>query len=149
MILFYLIVLLTLLFDQSTKLAALRYLSEFESRPVWPDVFHLSLVHNTGIAFGLFRHAQPVLFCVITAGLLVLIFWGARSVRKSPDKIQAWSLAMILGGALGNWIDRLRLGFVVDFLDFRIWPVFNIADSAITIGVCLYMLSILRSKKEV
>ena len=55
---------------------------------------------------------------------------------------------MILGGAVGNWIDRLRFGAVIDFIDFRIWPVFNIADTAITVGVCLYFVRILVSKKK-
>lgn len=120
----------------------------FDSIPVIPDIFHITLVHNTGIAFGLFRNAQPVLFCLITVGLLALLFWGAKSAREEKPGLQTWALALILGGALGNWVDRLRLGFVVDFLDFRVWPVFNLADTYISVGVGLYLLSMLRDKKK-
>ena len=130
--------------DQITKFWAVSFLSLGESLPLFPEVFHLTLVYNTGIAFGFFRHHQSLLFILITLSLIFLFLWGLRihSARKSQASVH-WGLGLILGGALGNWIDRLRLGAVIDFLDFRIWPVFNLADSAITIGVCWYMIRLL------
>ena len=67
---------------------------------------------------------------------------------ENPSPGGRLAFALILGGAVGNWIDRLRFGSVIDFLDFRVWPVFNIADSAITIGVVWYLLILMRGKKQ-
>ncbi len=82
---------------------------------------------------------------LISASLLFLLFWGFRA--KDLPVAQRVGLALILGGAIGNWIDRIRFGAVIDFLDFRIWPVFNLADSAITIGVSIYLLLLIRNSK--
>ena len=78
---------------------------------------------------------------MITLSLIVLLLWGVRLAGESL--LGRWALILILGGALGNWIDRLRFGGVVDFLDFRIWPVFNLADTAISIGVGLFIIQFL------
>jgi len=67
---------------------------------------------------------------------------GLRLSEK--EKVARFGLALILGGAFGNWIDRVRFGAVVDFLDFRVWPVFNVADSAITVGVAVYLILLFR-----
>lgn len=81
---------------------------------------------------------------LITVSLLLLGVWAVRvEARSSGGRL---AFALILGGAVGNWIDRLRFGAVIDFLDFRVWPVFNIADSAITLGVVLYLFLLLRKK---
>ena len=82
---------------------------------------------------------------MITLSLFFLWGWAVRMESKSAGGRAAF--ALILGGAIGNWIDRIRFGAVIDFLDFRVWPVFNIADSAITIGVALYLLLLLKKKK--
>lgn len=140
---FFLLVFLVLVFDQLTKFLALSFLAAYDSVPVIPNIFHLTLVHNTGIAFGFFNRHREILFAAISLSLVFLGVWGARSTRNSPPA-QSFALALILGGAIGNWLDRLRFGAVVDFLDFRVWPVFNGADSAITIGVVLYFWSLLR-----
>ena len=127
-------------------------LSQFslgESLAVLPSVFHLTLIRNRGIAFGLFDGFDRILFFAISASILVLAVIGHRLWRSLPKNaaqpvsgrgLERAALALILGGAVGNWIDRMRFGAVIDFLDFRIWPVFNVADSAITLGVGLYLL---------
>ena len=143
---FYFLVLSVLAFDQITKLLAIKYLAPSESWPLIPGIFHLTFVENTGIAFGLFRQHQPILIGLITISLIGLLIWGSKS--KSFDLPQRIGLALILGGAVGNWIDRVRLGAVIDFLDFRVWPVFNIADSAITVGVVIYMWLFLKGDKK-
>lgn len=79
---------------------------------------------------------------VISVSIVVLVLVG---LCTSPQKLRSqWGIGLILGGAVGNWMDRIRLGAVVDFLDFRIWPVFNFADTAITIGVGLFLLELMR-----
>ncbi len=99
------------------------------------------------MAFGIFAQQQFTFLwiCFVFIVTLVLIF---NLYRKSffKSRFRQLCLALILAGALGNLIDRIRLGYVVDFLDFRIWPVFNVADSAITIGVVLLILQILKQK---
>jgi signal peptidase II len=135
------------LLDQLTKALAVAYLPPETSRPVFPNVFHLTLVENQGIAFGLFQGYEELLFVLITASIAVLILIGLRSDDLRVRIQMAYGL--ILGGAIGNWIDRLRVGAVIDFLDFRIWPVFNLADTAITVGVGLFLLDLLIRRKHV
>ena len=118
-----------------------------DSVPVIPGIFHLTLVRNSGIAFGLFRNHHGILFALISISLVILFFWG--STLKHHSVGARWGFGFIVGGAIGNWIDRVRVGAVIDFLDFRIWPVFNIADFAITLGVGLYLFSLLKTKKGV
>ncbi len=140
------------LFDQFTKFLALAFLTSVETVPLIPGIFHLTLVRNTGIAFGLLREHESLLLGLITLSLCVLLWIGIRmhvkpavGFKKTPA-LAHWGLALILGGAAGNWIDRLRFHAVVDFLDFRIWPVFNIADSAITVGVGLYLILLMKKQ---
>lgn len=126
--------------DQLTKFFAVRGLSDIPTIPVIPHVFHFTLVKNTGVAFGLLRHASShiILLTTVSAAVLFVILFRAK---RSYDRL---ALGLILGGALGNLVDRIRLGFVIDFLDFRIWPVFNIADTCVSIGVGLLLLDLLR-----
>ncbi len=122
--------------DQATKWLIVQWLREpGVSVPVlWP-VFSLTYVTNTGAAFGLFAN-QNLLFIFIAVVVIAVILFFYRYLLADHLLLRV-SLALQLGGALGNLLDRLRLGYVVDFLDFRVWPVFNVADSAITIGVLL------------
>lgn len=147
MIFFYSLTSLLVLLDQFTKFLVLHEISLHESVPVIPGIFHLTLVFNRGIAFGWFRNHDSLLFLLITLSLGILL-WFSRYVSRWP-LWSRWAFALILGGALGNWIDRVRFGYVVDFFDFRIWPVFNVADSAITAGVSLYVLMFLGGKKGI
>ncbi|MBP9865494.1 MAG: signal peptidase II [Candidatus Omnitrophica bacterium] len=129
--------------DQLAKHVILQKLTLGESLPVLPDIFHLTLVHNRGIAFGLFGGFDQLLFVTITVSILVLAVIGHRLWRGSADPfltLNRVAIALIFSGAVGNWLDRLRYGAVIDFLDFRIWPVFNVADTAISIGVGLYLI---------
>jgi signal peptidase II len=116
-----------------------------------PQVLDLTLVRNPGVAFGLFSGYAPALFTVITISLICLFFIANRShgaASTGTSTADRWALSFILGGAVGNWIDRLRFSAVIDFIDFRVWPVFNIADTAITIGVCLYFFRVLTTKEK-
>jgi signal peptidase II len=102
-----------------------------ESFPVWPGVFHLTLVNNTGAAFGLW-HSSGVFLAVFSA---VSFFFIVGLLLQNPKRAHAFAWALIAGGALGNLADRLAYGHVIDYLDFRVWPVFNLADACICLGV--------------
>lgn len=151
MIFFYGLVGCIVLLDQLSKYFALRYLSLQNSVFVLPGVLNLTLVHNRGVAFGLFSGYAPALFTVITISLVFLFVITNRSHSKASPGVSntdRWALSLILGGAVGNWIDRLRFAAVIDFIDFRVWPVFNLADAAITIGVAIYFIRVLMSKDK-
>ena len=130
--------------DQFTKFLALSWLKPKGSIHLIPGIFHLTFVENTGIAFGFFQGHPEVLSYVIMASVLCLLCgsWFLRN-QKVAERV---AYGFIVGGAAGNLIDRVRFQHVIDFLDFRIWPVFNGADSFITIGVCLFIYFALRGR---
>ena len=120
-----------ILLDQVTKFLATRLLQLNTPVPLIKNFLNLTLVHNRGAAFGFFQH-QLLLFVLVSLFAIGLIFYNLKN--KSHSFVLKLALSLILGGAIGNLIDRLRFGFVIDFLDLRVWPVFNLADSAITIA---------------
>ncbi len=126
-----------LLLDQLTKFMALWFLKPITNIQILPNIFHLSFVENTGIAFGLFQGHPEILTLLITVSVLCLFICARFFVNQPLSHKLAYSF--ILGGSFGNWVDRLRFEHVIDFLDFRIWPVFNIADSFITMGVIFFV----------
>lgn len=130
---FFLVVLGVLLLDRGTKMWVVQTLAPAESLPVVPDILHLTYVRNSGAAFGLLRDQRVLLVAVATVLTVLLIFY-ARQVTAPWAR---FGLGLLVGGALGNLVDRILEGAVIDFIDFRIWPVFNVADSAIVIGVIL------------
>ncbi|WP_338825323.1 signal peptidase II [Neomoorella humiferrea] len=132
---FLLLVALVLGLDQLTKYIVRVNFQPNESLPVINSFFHLTYVNNPGAAFGLFAYKTPV-FVAITV-LVVAVILIAYRILPPGSPVMRLALALITGGALGNLIDRLRFGYVVDFLDFRVWPVFNLADVAIVSGVIL------------
>jgi signal peptidase II len=137
--------------DLSTKWLATSFLlqqPEFRV-PVVPGLLDLSLQHNTGGAFSIF-HERPY---IITMFSLVAMGWIYLWSRKSPREVRIahFSFGLILGGAAGNLIDRLRLGYVVDFVHVYhrewYWPTFNVADSAICVGIFLFVVLSVFTKK--
>ena len=108
-------------------------------------MLYLTYVQNTGAAFGLFR-GWAVLF--VAASVAIIVWIACQLLRPmAPWPVSVlWGYGLVLGGAAGNLLDRVRLGHVVDFLDLRVWPVFNVGDSAITIGVALLILQSLRRR---
>ena len=135
----------TFVLDRVLKIWVLHSLEEGESIPVWARVFHLTRVDNTGAAFGLWRNA-PLFLTVVTAvsvlAIFVHLFGAIRSHRRLSRSFSGW--ALVVGGALGNLYDRIHFGYVIDFIDLRVWPVFNVADSAICLGVFWIFLSLFR-----
>jgi signal peptidase II len=128
--------------DQLTKALVVGWLAEGESVRLIDDVLRLSHVRNSGAAFGLLRGFGGVLALAALAGAIGFI---GVLVRK-PPMLMGIAAALVAAGAIGNLIDRLTRGTVVDFVDFRYWPSFNVADSAISIGAILLLLSSWREK---
>lgn len=135
-----------LLADQLTKIWIRGALSLGDSIPVIKDVFHLTYVKNPGAIFGLFPDRQLLFLITALVTIVFIIFYYSRI--EDSQRLVKIALGLELGGALGNLIDRVIYGRVTDFLDFHIWPVFNIADSAIIIGLGLLIGSILFSFKK-
>ena len=127
--------------DQVVKFLVTHEMFPGMSIPVIQDVFHITFVLNPGAAFGILAHQRSF---VIVMGIVIVILGGLFSpyIRRQC-RIFRCGTALLLGGALGNLIDRVRFGHVIDFFDFRIWPVFNIADIAIVVGVAAIIYAIL------
>jgi len=109
--------------------------------------FRITHLHNTGAAFGLFQGQSFILTIVSLIGVVVLLVYGFVVYHRFPwfeSLLNRLALGLVLGGAAGNLIDRIRLGYVTDFIDFGFWPAFNIADSAVTVGVIILVYSLLR-----
>mgnify|MGYP001589482997 CR=1 FL=1 len=119
--------------DQLTKFAVKQNAGINGSIPIIGKIFHITYITNTGSAFGLFKGLNLLFILISIAVMIILIFFFKR-VKKESKAEQAL-FGLLLGGIIGNLADRLMLGYVIDFIDFRIWPVFNLADSLITIGV--------------
>jgi len=139
----FIIVFVILSLDQASKAFISGKLQLNQDLPLIKGIFGITLIHNRGAAFGILRN-QVFLFIITSVAAIVLIYFGLKNNRN--NKYFVVCLSLILAGALGNLIDRARLGYVVDFLNFYIWPVFNIADSAISIGAVLLGWIILRQK---
>jgi signal peptidase II len=138
--------------DRLTKVWIQSTMRLHESITILPGLFNLTYIRNPGAAFGILsdlgegiRLTFLISTSVLAVGLLVFLFHNA----PMNGRLLPWAILLILGGAVGNFIDRVRYGEVVDFLDFYFrsyhWPAFNLADSCITIGVCLLILHYLRS----
>ncbi|BAF60000.1 lipoprotein signal peptidase [Pelotomaculum thermopropionicum SI] len=147
----FIIIAVVLLVDQATKAAVQMLMCQGESIPVVPPAFYLTYIMNPGAAFGLLPH-KKMLFVTVTVIIIAGVLVGYFKIRPRKPVLD-YGLGLVAGGALGNLADRLRYGLVVDFLDFRIWPVFNLADTAIVTGAFLLAWALLNdsdksSKKE-
>ena len=134
----YIISILTFMLDQVAKWYVRSHFRLGESVPVVPDVFHWTYIVNHGAAFGVLMNQRWILLLVVVL-LLGAMYVGRKKLARSPLYARIGT-GTLLGGALGNAWDRLYLGGVVDFFDFRVWPIFNIADIGICIGVPLLIL---------
>lgn len=143
-------------FDQVTKLYVHTRFALGESIPIIQDFFHLTYVRNPGAAFGFLAKSHPefreTFFLIVPAIAVIIILNIFRKVHDS-DKLQIFALSMIFGGAIGNYIDRLRFRYVIDFFDFHwknVWsyPAFNIADMAIVCGIGLLAIVMYKEGKN-
>lgn len=150
-VIYYFIALIVFLLDQGTKWIIATQMRLGEQRSVIGDFFLITSHRNTGAAFSILE-GQRWFFLVITPIVLIGIVWYMQKMKQSGSKMLFLGLSLILGGAVGNFLDRVLTGEVVDFLQFNFgnytFPIFNIADSGIVIGVGLVLLdSLLGAKK--
>lgn len=145
------LVAVVLVLDQGSKLWVHTTFGLYEARTIVPDFFHLTYVRNSGAAFGMLARQHPAFLrfffpTVTILAVLVLLIYYTRVPREQA--LTRWGIGLIIGGAVGNGIDRLWLGQVIDFIDVHVydyhWPAFNLADSAICVGVGLLLLNALR-----
>lgn len=140
--------------DLITKALVLSNLPLWASKPVIPGFFNITHVVNRGAAFGFLNDAditwQAGFFVAVTLAAVGFIGYLLTSANDEPFLVTG--LGLVLGGALGNLVDRIRFGYVVDFLDIFVgelhWPAFNVADSAITLGAAAVLVSLYRKKKH-
>ena len=130
---------IVLFFDQLTKCIVRLSLDQGQSIVLIPHFLYLTYIKNSGISFGLLKEKIPFLFylglSLVAIGMLTVFL---RKTKR--NKTVTLATGLISGGILGNLIDRVRFGAVIDFLDFRFWPIFNLADSAITIGIIILLI---------
>ena len=145
-----------LVLDQVTKALVSAALRLHESRSIIPGFLSLTLVHNTGAAFGILAGESSPLrtafFLVVSVVAMGVVLWLLLRLRPE-QKVEAVALSLIFGGAVGNVIDRIRFGKVIDFIDvfYRSyhWPAFNVADAAISVGVFLLFWCLILGKDRV
>ena len=136
----------TVLLDQFVKYCVELTMLPGESIPIAPPFFHITFVLNPGAAFGIFEHQQWLF--VVAAALFCMVFLAFyERLQRSGTLIHYGSVALA-AGAVSNMIDRMRTGHVVDFFDFRVWPVFNVADIAIVLGTAAVLWAFFVQKKE-
>jgi signal peptidase II len=151
LVLFFCISLAIIALDQVTKGWIVQQMDLYQSTVVIPDFFFITSHRNRGAAFGILQN-QQALFLIVTTAVVIAIIYFLISMRKEPF-ITRLGLSFVLGGAIGNFIDRARMGEVVDFFHFQFgsyqFPIFNVADAAICVGVFFFLLATLfDSKKE-
>ncbi len=131
-----------LIADQSSKWLVMNRMTQGESIPIIEPVFYLTYVRNPGAAFGMLPY-KTAFFITITVIVIIAVILFLKRIPEGKILLKT-GLALQVGGALGNLIDRIRFGHVIDFFDFRVWPVFNIADTAIVIGAGILFLELMR-----
>ena len=144
---------LVILLDQITKVLILKNIPLYHSITIIPGFFNITHIHNPGGAFGFMAHqdssVRNFLFILLSSFAVCFIFYFYKSTNRTHPFLGG-GFALILGGAIGNLVDRIRFGKVVDFLDFYIrsyhWPAFNVADSAITVGLTIFIFHLLFKK---
>jgi len=143
---FILLALGLLAVDQGSKWLVQNRMSPGESIAVIDPVFYLTYVRNPGAAFGMLPY-MTVFFVIIAVVVIVGIIVFARQIARGRFLLKT-GLALQVGGAMGNLTDRLRFGHVIDFFDFRVWPVFNMADIGIVLGVGILFIELLKSDSD-
>ena len=152
-LLFVLTVLVIVVLDQVTKIYIDTHMTLHESIPVVQGFFNITYVRNPGAAFGFLADASPTVRALFLIGVSILasgliVYYIVK--MKTEDILLTYGMSLILGGAVGNLIDRIRLGEVIDFLDFYIstyhWPAFNVADSAVTVGAVILFYKLIRGQ---
>lgn len=129
--------------DQFVKYWITTHMLLGSSIPIIADILHITYILNPGAAFGILEN-QRYFFIAIAFAMIFFVFYLYPKIPKQ-FRLLRMGVILLVGGAAGNLVDRIRTGLVVDFIDFRIWPVFNIADIAIVVGVGIIIYSMLHT----
>ncbi|HOK57327.1 MAG TPA: signal peptidase II [bacterium] len=135
---------LALFFDQITKSFIVRLLKKTDGNINITSFLSFTLIKNQGIVFGLFNNEKTRIFIIIFSFIAIFFIIFAILKLKKTEKYHQFSLGLIVGGTIGNLLDRIRFGYVIDFINFHFWPVFNFADAFISIGVILFFIKYLK-----
>lgn len=141
---FYILGIILIALDQITKSSVMGKLNLRQSIPIIDGMLHFTYVRNTGIAFSLFPRMNIVI--IILSTITVFLLFHIYRKTSADNLLTKASLIFIASGAIGNLIDRVQYSAVIDFIDFRIWPIFNLADAFIVIGVAVIIVDQLRRK---
>lgn len=142
------IILFVIFLDQYSKYLVVAHIKPIDTYPIIPNVFHLTYAENTGAAFSFFSNMQIFLIIMTLVFIGVLIYFLIKIPNIKENRVINISLAFIIGGAAGNLLDRLRLNFVVDFLDFRMikFAIFNFADMFVVCGSIILVIALFNNK---
>lgn len=145
MIIWFAVIIVAVFLDQLTKYLTILFLKPIDTFPIIEDVIHLTYVENTGAAFGMMKDQRWLFMIVSTVAIIALLIYLFK--KKTQPKLENLAIAFIVGGGIGNMIDRIFLGYVVDMIDFRLinFAVFNVADSFVCVGAGLLMLYMILS----
>ncbi|MGM8211821.1 signal peptidase II [Virgibacillus sp. W0430] len=150
MLLYYIIALLVIGFDQITKWIVVSKMDLYEQIPIIDNFFYLTSHRNKGAAWGILQDQMVFFYIITTIVVIGIIYYMEKHARE--NKLLAYALSLILGGAIGNFIDRLFRKEVVDFFDFIIftydYPIFNIADAALVVGVFIIIIATVLDEKQ-
>lgn len=142
---FYALAFSVFLIDQIIKVIVNKSMLVCQSIPIIPEVLHLTYIHNWGAAFGLFFGQRTVLIVIGIMVIMLMIYYHYLIGVHDPTQ---FALALILGGSVGNVTDRVLRGSVIDYVDCRVWPIFNLADVMINIGVLVIIFYLFKRKKR-
>jgi signal peptidase II len=148
MIIYTVIILVAIILDQFSKWLVVTYLKPVGSIPIIQDIFHFTYAENTGAAFSILTDKQSLLVIVTAIAMAIMFVYLVKWSQTPGDVLSKIAFSMMLGGGIGNLIDRARIGFVVDFLDARFinFAIFNVADMFIVVGCSLFALAIVLKK---
>ncbi|WP_432667529.1 signal peptidase II [Wukongibacter baidiensis] len=148
---YFIMIISIIILDQWTKYLAVIHLRPIETYPMIENVFHLTYRKNTGAAFSILRDKQTLLILITSIVVVALIVYFIKIMKKENLLLLKLPLAFIIGGAIGNLIDRIRLNYVIDFLDFNLinYPVFNVADVFIVTGSIIFGYAVIFKNIEI
>ena len=137
------IILIGIIADQVTKLFALKYLEPIDTHPIWEGVLHFTYVENPGAAFGMLANQRWIFITLSTIAICALTAY--LFLFEVPSRLYTCAICLVVSGGIGNMIDRTILGYVIDFIDFRLinFAVFNVADSFVCVGAGLLILALI------
>lgn len=135
---------IALVADQVTKKIVETNMTYMKRIDIIGNLFGFRYVRNTGVAFGLFGNIDPIYLSAIVLGIISFLVFLSMKFKNQLGSIEKLFIGFLLGGALGNFIDRIRIGYVVDFLELPLWPIFNVADTLVVVSAISLLFSFYR-----